>query len=284
MVVISSGSVSMGLYKVKDWNPILRGYRDGILDVLDHEGYDPYIILIRFSGIVTTTLKSAAPHITDTEVFPANSKLGLGGGTPVNVFLVSDNPLDTGIVYLIGWGVDGNGDDNLIAEEMTLNGVTNVTSTRTWYEVFHMKASKAVTGTVTLEYPENTTLLTIAAGKTNSNGSGFTVPLEWQCYTLNTNVKINGAVLGRVGWFGIRSIEEDSDGNLDGNQELIWHHAKAYHNDVSLTGHPNHRYKDSNNNELRIEHHMCHEVSAATLDALRVYVLWAQTITETLTN
>lgn len=289
MAVISSGSVEMHIHKVEDWKPILRGETDGIVERLANGGYHPYLLFVHMKDIVTTTAKASTPHTTDTEIFPADAKLGLGGGTAVNVILVSDDNSDDGIVYIMGWGVDGNGNDNLIAEEITLTGKSRAFSTRKFYEVYHMYALKTVSGNVTLEYPAATPLLTITTGKTHSNGSGFTVPLGWQCRQIFVDAKaflgaVGALIIYRGGWFVVKKIEEDSDGNANGNQDLIWYRCFPYESAKLPNKTVLHRHKDSNANELRIEHHACYENEAVTVNGLFAYVLWKQTITETLTS
>lgn len=289
MAVISSGSVEMYLHKIDDWKNIYKYKKNSIIENLVNAGVNPYLLFINFKTVTPTTLKASTPHLTDTEVFPADSKLGLGGGTPVSVVLVSDDASDDGTVYVIGWGLDGSGNSTLIAEEMTLNGLTNVSSTRTFYDVFHMYALKSVTGNITLKYG-GTTLLTITAGNIHSNGSGFTIPLGWQCIptfvALNQEVVINRFY--DTCWLCIKKIEEDSSGNANGIQETFWFAASILspntQQDNPFGGKVLNRHKDSNNNELRIEHHLGYQVNANPCEGIMVYVLWKQTITETLTS
>ena len=289
MAVISSGTVEMHMHRVKDYGVALKGDYGSLVDRLEHAGYNPYLIFVHMNDIVTTTTKASAPHSSDTEVFPASNKLGLGGGTAAKVTLESDDNSDDGIVYLMGWGVDGNSKDNLICEEITLTGTTKVSSNRSYYDVYHMYALKAPAGNLTLKSLAGTTLLSITAGATNSNGSGFTIPLGWQCSPIFVNMKmeigvLDATILYRGGWLGVKKIEEDSDGNENGSQELFWYQIRATSQDFSISNKILHRHKDSNNNELRIEHHMAYEIAAVTLNALCVYVLWKQEVSEIITD
>lgn len=290
MAVISSGSIQMHLHRVRDWGFALKGKYGGIIERLVHEGSNPYLLIVNMENIVTTTLKASAPHLTDTEVFPANSKLGLSGGTPAKVVLVSDNGADDGVVYVMGWGLDGNEKSKLIAEEMTLEGKTNVSSVREYYEVFHMYGLKDVTGNVILKTLAGTTLLTITSGSKHSNGSGFTVPLGWQCLpyfiTLNQDTILNRFY--DTTWLTIKKIEKDSDDNEDGLQEIYWFCVSILSPNNQLKnptgGKVLHRHNDDNENELRIEHHLSYQVNATTISGSCAYVLWKQTISETITD
>jgi hypothetical protein len=141
---------------------------------------------------ITTSITEAASAVA--EIGTAADAVLDGTTTPVQVVVVSsqandDNDLaaaDAQRVHLIGISVASS--KNYIlgkelpvysVEEINLNGTSDVTSTRYYLRVMHAYCCKWGTtgsdavGNITVEYPANTTKLTIDAGSNESNSSGL---------------------------------------------------------------------------------------------------------------
>jgi hypothetical protein len=134
---------------------------------------------------------TGASSATATEVGGAADSVLDGTTTPVQCIVVSASANDTNSstghvrkVRIIGISVASadnfvNGSEKPVysLEECNMNGTTNVTTSRYYLRVLHFYACDWGSGgdeaadDITLEYPENTTLLTIAATANESNGS-----------------------------------------------------------------------------------------------------------------
>ena len=170
--------------RVRLWNPEWQSSAIGAKELRrnDVHGRNDIYFEIAYKG---TSSADA------TEVGAAANSVLDGTTTPVSLYVVSASASDTDgaaghvrKVRIIGVSVasandfiSGLEDPVYSVEEVNMNGTTNVRSTRYYLRVIHMYASDwgsgdgDAAGNITCEYPENTALLTIAAGANESNGS-----------------------------------------------------------------------------------------------------------------
>ena len=173
----------MGEAQFRLWNPQWHDCSYMIPRKKDINGNYPMCITIQVSEAA-----SAAAEIGTA----ADSALN-GTTTPVQVIVVSSSADDTDNsakdvrnIHLIGISVASptdyiNGDEDPVysVEEIAMNGTTNVTSDRYYLRVMHAYACRwgsngsDAAGNITVEYPENTALLTMDAGDNESNSSGL---------------------------------------------------------------------------------------------------------------
>lgn len=173
----------MGEAEFRLWNPQWHDCTCMIPTKKDKDGNYPMCI--------TISISEAASAVAEIGT-AADSALD-GTTTPVQVIVVSSSADDDDgatkhvrKVHLIGLSVAsaknyvlGTEDPVYSVEELSMNGTTNVTSSRYYLRVMHLYAVQwgsgdaDAAGAITCEYPENTALLTIDAGDNESNSSGL---------------------------------------------------------------------------------------------------------------
>lgn len=140
---------------------------------------------IGFTAIKIITLEYSAAFPNGlTEVSAPNAVFN-GTSTPATVFVVSSDAGDTsdgtGVRKVCIIGIDSN--DELVIEEVTMAGATDVETTTLWKRIFHAYASEwgangDADGTIIVESDAEATAtyLTIAAGANESDGATIYLP------------------------------------------------------------------------------------------------------------
>ena len=146
---------------------------------------------------------SGAASAVKTEISPPNAIFN-GNTTPVKLSVVSNSVQDgvagTGILTarIIGIGetVAGNTTYSLTYEDITMNGLTAVSTTKLWKRVFHIYAlswgtGKDADGTILVQNIAKTaTYLTIGTGANDSDGSAIFIPANWNVTFQHINIDL----------------------------------------------------------------------------------------------
>lgn len=169
---------------VRLWNPEWKSpaIPDKEVNKMDVHGKNATYIEIMYTGACSASA---------TEVGAAADSVLDGTTTPVQIIVVSASANDANTaashvrkVRVIGVSVAsatnfvlGTEKPVYSLEELNMNGTSDVTSTRYYLRVIHAYACDWGSGgdeaadAITVEYPANTTLLTIAAAANESNAS-----------------------------------------------------------------------------------------------------------------
>lgn len=176
-----------------------RGYVTVVADTdidggsLVKSSYDGNAVQALTTSDVSFTMTSSAGTTFSNQ--PANDSIDV----------VSDAGADTGTVTLIG---TTNGTDTVVTEDVTLNGTTVATSSKSdWGELLAVKLSASQSGTITIS--ENSGSLTITTITTGNTSKGVvSVDADQDCaFGRSPFVDADGASTAQVGFMGVRASD-----------------------------------------------------------------------------
>lgn len=234
--------------KKRLWNPgnNIIGDTDGILDNLNRRS----LIALKQGGRGIEVFWSGTAE--DSEAGGAADAVFDGTTTPLSLYVVSASASDVNTaaghvrkVAVIGLAVKslkdwslGNEDPDLYVEVIEMNGTTNVRTTLLFLRVIHMYAIQwgsgddDAAGAITLESPENTTLIQINAAENESQGGLLFFPEDSKVAILFASIDINAVptvadgVAIEVGYENF-DLQGDTDGDF--NTKSISAHSYVPH-------------------------------------------------------